>query len=269
MIPSSELIALFRRALREKWGYIWGAAGETWTAQKQAAATREQTKKWGAQWIGRRVADCSGLFVWAYQQKGGSIYHGSNTIWREYTTAKGAMAGHSLTPGEAVFRTIGDDRHHIGLYVGGGRVIEARGTADGVVESSASGWDEWAKLKGIDYGEKGGEDGMVTVDGELPTLRKGDSGQAVQYMQELLIAAGYALPKYGADGKMGKESVDALMDFQDDRDLVIDGACGAETWAALKKAAADKVGAPAETVHVTMDKVAAEALLLALQTTLK
>ena len=63
MIPASDLIALFRRALREKWGYIWGAAGETWTAQKQAAATREQTKKWGAQWIGRRVADCSGLFV--------------------------------------------------------------------------------------------------------------------------------------------------------------------------------------------------------------
>ena len=67
---------------------------------------------------------------------------------------------------------------------------------------------------------------------------------------------------------MGKESVYALMDFQDDRDLVIDGACGAETWAALKKAA-DKGGAPAETVQVTIDKVAAEALLRALQTTLK
>lgn len=45
---------------------------------------------------------------------------------------------------------------------------------------------------------------------------------------------------------------------------------GAETWAALKKAAAaDKGGTHAETVQVTMDKAAAETMLRALQTALK
>ena len=45
MIKVNELIALFQKALSEKWGYIWGAAGESWTQAKQNAATREQTVK--------------------------------------------------------------------------------------------------------------------------------------------------------------------------------------------------------------------------------
>ena len=35
MITVNELIEKFRYALNNKWGYIWGTAGEKWTATKQ------------------------------------------------------------------------------------------------------------------------------------------------------------------------------------------------------------------------------------------
>ena len=55
-ISSSELIAQFQTALREGWGYIYGASGEIWTQAQQNAASREQTKKYGQKWVGHRVA---------------------------------------------------------------------------------------------------------------------------------------------------------------------------------------------------------------------
>ena len=59
------------------------------------------------------------------------MYHGSNTMWRKYAAAKGSLqggkrtAGQPLKPGTAVFLTKGSDRHHVGLYVGDGKVIGA------------------------------------------------------------------------------------------------------------------------------------------------
>jgi len=41
-ISSSELIAQFQTALRDGWGYIYGASGEIWTQAQQNAASREQ-----------------------------------------------------------------------------------------------------------------------------------------------------------------------------------------------------------------------------------
>ena len=81
-ISSSELIAQFQTALRDGWGYIYGASVEVWTQAQQNAASREQTKKYGQKWVGHRVADCSGLFAWALRQLGGYCYHGSNTMFR-------------------------------------------------------------------------------------------------------------------------------------------------------------------------------------------
>lgn len=109
-ISSSELIAQFQTALREGWGYIYGASGEIWTQAQQNAASREQTKKYGQKWVGHRVADCSGLFAWAFRQLGGYCYHGSNTMFRRYSSASGSLSagkridGEPLKPGTAVYK---------------------------------------------------------------------------------------------------------------------------------------------------------------------
>ena len=147
-ISSSELIAQFQTALRDGWGYIYGASGEIWTQAQQNAASREQTKKYGQKWVGHRVADCSGLFAWAFRQLGGYCYHGSNTMFRRYSSASGSLSagkrtdGEPLKPGTAVYKfNASEGYHHVGLYIGEGKVIEAKGTAYGVVTSKiGSGW---------------------------------------------------------------------------------------------------------------------------------
>ena len=108
------------------------------------------------------MADCSGLFAWAFRQLGGYCYHGSNTMFRRYSSASGSLAagkrtdGEPLKPGTAVYKfNASEGYHHVGLYIGEGGVIEAKGTAYGVVKSKiGSGWTHWGELKGVDYAEK-------------------------------------------------------------------------------------------------------------------
>lgn len=67
----------------------------------------------------------------------------------------------------------------------------------------------------------------------MPTLRKGDKGEKVRELQQLLMDRGYALPKYGADGDFGAETEKAVKAFQRDWGLSQDGVCGPKTWAML------------------------------------
>jgi len=225
-IRAADLIAKFQQAKDEKWGYIYGASGQKWTQAKQNAATREQTVKWGQRWVGKTVADCSGLFVWAFKQLGGSIYHGSNTIWKKYCSAQGKITADSvLKPGTAVFLCKGNDRHHIGLYIGEGWVIEAKGTYYGVVRSKVSAWHEWGELKDVDY-EAGEEPAFQP-------LKRGDSGERVTELQTRLLAHGYDLSPYGADGQFGAKTQAALKAFQKEKRLPEDGICDQATWTAL------------------------------------
>lgn len=67
----------------------------------------------------------------------------------------------------------------------------------------------------------------------LPLLRKGMKSDAVKAMQQLLLARGYELPRYGADGCFGEETENALLLFQEDMALKPYGQCGPDTWSAL------------------------------------
>ena len=161
MITPSALIDKFRYMLANHWGYILNTAGQLWTAQDQKHTTNEMAIAYGSQWIGHYVTDCSGAFTWSFSQLGGYMYHGSNTMYRKYTTANGQINSQKdLQPGYAVFKRKKDksgkwadgwDYYHVGLYVGNGRVIEAKSTPKGVVESSVSEWSHYGKLKGVSY----------------------------------------------------------------------------------------------------------------------
>lgn len=245
MITTDALIKKFQYALDNKFGYIYGASGGVWTAAKQAAATREQTIKYGAQWIGHHVADCSGLFSWAFKQLGGTMYHGSNTMWLKWCTSKGELRngkrtdGKPLLPGTAVFTydKEKDNRGHVGLYIGNGYVIEAAGTKSGVIKSKVtlSKWVEWGELKGVDYGasEPISEPADEPKDSR-PTLRKGTKGDWVTLAQTALINKGYDLGKWGADGDFGSQTEKAVKEFQQDHGLTADGVIGQKTWDALE-----------------------------------
>lgn len=63
--------------------------------------------------------------------------------------------------------------------------------------------------------------------------RKGDSGSTVKKCQKQLIAKGFKLPKYGADGDFGTETENAVKSFQRKNNLSVDGIIGPKTWAKL------------------------------------
>ena len=242
MVKAKALIEKFREALKEKWGYIWGTSGELWTEEKQKAlekttdSDRAPGRKYGRQWIGRHVADCSGLFVWAFRQLGGSMYHGSDTMYMKWCTDKGTLkAGKRsdnkpLRPGTAVFVWNGQKYSHVGLYVGDGIVIEAMGTRNGVTTTkvSAGKWTHWGELRGVTF------DATESVVGA--TLRKGDRGEEVKTLQTLLNGYGYDLGSAGIDGDFGPVTEAAVKLFQKDRGLTVDGVVGVRTWKALQAA---------------------------------
>lgn len=160
LILAAKLIEQFQYALDNKWGYIINTAGILWTQAKQNTTTSETAREYGQKWVGHYVADCSGLFSWAFNKLGGYMYHGSNTMWNKYCTAQGKLSGgkrtdgKTLKPGTAVFVLKGtSDRSHVGLYIGNGEVIEASSTQTGVIKSKItnSKWAEWGELKGVDY----------------------------------------------------------------------------------------------------------------------
>ena len=181
MITADDLIAKFRYALDNAWGYIYGAAGVKWTQAKQNATTNEQAQKYGQKWVGHMVADCSGLFTWAFKELGGSMYHGSDTMFRKYTTSSGALKdgkrtdGQTLQPGTAVFVWKEKDGKygHVGLYVGNGDVIEAASTQKGVIKSKVSDkkWEYWGELRGMDFKPTPIPEGYAKVTGTRLALR--------------------------------------------------------------------------------------------------
>ncbi len=255
MISTQQLTDRFRQALTEKWGYIWGTAGEQWTAAKQKElekttdADRAQGRAYGSKWIGHKVADCSGLFSWAFKQLGGYMYHGSDTMFRKYCVNKGELRKGkrtdcgTLKPGTAVFVWNGKKYSHVGLYSGGDTVIEAMGTINGVTTSkvTAGKWTHWGELVGVDYVNTDNSE-FIIQNSELyesetvkQTLRKGSKGDAVRELQTMLLKLGYDLGPCGIDGDFGKATEAAVRSFQSDHRLAVDGICGKNTWAELEK----------------------------------
>ena len=248
VISSEALIELFEQALNDDWGYIWGTAGVLWTEAKQEAlnkttdSDRANSRKYGAQWIDHYVADCSGIFTWAFKRLGGYMYHGSDTMYRKYTTANGTLNGgnrtdgQELKPGTAVFvwKEAKKKYTHVGLYVGNGTVIEAIGAQQGVIASKVSNkkWTNWGELTGVDY--SGATPEPTPTPTTKPTLRRGSKGSYVTLAQTKLIQLGYNLPKYGADGSFGSETESAVKTFQKDHGLTPDGVIGQKTWEALE-----------------------------------
>jgi len=258
MIRAEDLVEKCRYALENKWGYIWGASGEQWTQAKQNQKVNYMVNKYGTgwknnseakddkyyssalygdKWIGKNVVDCSGLLCWAFKQLGGSIYHGSNSIWDRYCARKGKLSGgkatdgHTLIPGTAVFTGTDEKKPHVGVYAGSGKVIEAAGTKSGVITSDVGGkWQYWGELKDVEYEEGGAED---PGQADLPILRRGSKGEYVTLVQTALVQRGYDIGSYGVDGNFGKMTEAAVRQFQQDWGLKVDGIVGPRTYEIL------------------------------------
>lgn len=111
--------------------------------------------------IGQIVQDCVGLikgYFWkdspnatkyAYQR--GLPDVSADGLYSICTRKSSKMSAMPDEAGIAVFM-----QGHVGVYVGDGWVIEARGHAYGVVKTRLSErpWKRWAYIKGLDYSDK-------------------------------------------------------------------------------------------------------------------
>lgn len=68
---------------------------------------------------------------------------------------------------------------------------------------------------------------------QLPVLFFGSTGEPVRAMQQLLLAKGYDLPRWGDDGDFGAETERALSAMQSDGCMEPSGICEKSSWGLL------------------------------------
>jgi len=115
------------------------SSGGSAVARRAVAAAMS---KLGARYVfgasGARTFDCSGLVQWAYGQAGISTTHYTGTLWNDYRH----VAVNQLQPGDLVF--FYRDHHHVGIYIGGGLMVNAPHTGDVVKVASVMGHGNYA-----------------------------------------------------------------------------------------------------------------------------
>ncbi len=69
----------------------------------------------------------------------------------------------------------------------------------------------------------------------LPTVRKGNTGNAVKILQAFLVAYEYNIGISGIDGEFGSDTESAVRQFQKRSGIAVDGIVGNDTWSELLK----------------------------------
>lgn len=175
-------------------------------------------------WLGRYAGDCVGLIKAYYWQDGDRIVYRHNNRadvsangMHNLATVKGAISTMPDVPGLYVHFD-----GHIGVYIGGGEVVEARGVDYGVVKTKLKDrpWRNWGQVPYVEYG------------GTM--LKKGDKGEAVgKWQSRLLEWNSSALPVYKADKSFGGETTTWTNNFKKVVGLPQDGQVDDLTWDAM------------------------------------
>lgn len=233
------------------WPYVFGAAGSMCTVgnRKSCAGNRpdhadsiyvacpvlsnQQPACDGCKWVDTRIFDCRGFTRWLLAQVGVPLFGGTVTAqWEDSKNwvVKGDIKDMPRSLVCCVFRP-----SHTGMYTGDGWVRHCGGRKGQVVEEELPGSPRWERF-GIPaglYTNAELEAAGVKFDPakNIPTLRKGNSGDEVAELQAMLNAKyGYDLE---VDGVFGAKTEAAVKAFQLAKGLTADGIVGPKTRAAL------------------------------------
>ncbi len=149
-------------------------------------------------WIGRQATDCHGLVEWAIREQTGETYDTTADAAYDAATLKGAIGTIPEMPGVCVRY-----KGHVGVYIGGGYVVEARGFDYGTCITALKGrpWTHWYMHPKIKYDEK-----MLPVP-STKKIKKTSDRYSIAWLQLKLnaqIAAGYITgPALTVDGVYG------------------------------------------------------------------
>ena len=189
--------------------------------------------------VGQKVHDCVGLikgYLWCDNPKDTTPKYNSKQdksadMMRDVCTITGSISSIPEIPGMLVFLN-----GHVGVYIGNGEVIEARGHAYGVVKTKLANrsWKVWGRCPYIEY------EGVI--------LHRGMKNNDVKVMQEKLISLKYDLGSSGADGSYGGATERAVTKFQNDHGITPTGVFNDVTSKALEKALTPAPTAPKEPI---------------------
>lgn len=161
---AADLAAYAEYAWRSGWGYVWGSFGYVLTEQQLQQLKAQYPEMVGgyesiirSKWLSGRTTDCVGLiksYGWFDPDElkikygtNGMPDVGANAMYYS-ATVKGTIDTIPEVPGLAVWCN-----GHIGVYVGGGYVVEARGTSSGVVRTKLAErhFTHWLQVPYIHY----------------------------------------------------------------------------------------------------------------------
>lgn len=256
MFTGKQLAAFCEQVYKAGWVYWYGTVGykcsqSLYNSKKNqypghytADRTSGYMKDIAA---GKMCADCVGMikaFFWSGGVVGGPSKYATNHC--PDTSANGMIALCAKTgsigsipdePGLVVWKS-----GHIGVYVGGGYVVEMKGFNYDCLRRRVAegGWSKWGRLPAsmISYTDDGCGDAcdIPSAPEGQRTLRNGDEGADVKQLQLNLIRLGFSCGKWGADGEFGDCTEQAVEAFQRAHRLDETGVYDAATRAALEKA---------------------------------
>lgn len=143
--------------------YWYGTYGQVGNESILNYVSTRYTSMWGSNrvakarknHIGKRVHDCVGLmkgYIWSDSPTSKVVYcakqdKSANGTY-EYAKVKGDIASIPEIPGICVHKN-----GHVGVYIGNGEVIEARGFDYGVVKTklNARPWEHWFEYPFVTY----------------------------------------------------------------------------------------------------------------------
>lgn len=210
--------------------------------------------------------DCQAFVEWCFRKCGYSKDLAGSNAWYRYIMQNGAV----MTPEDCV-RQLGTvpkgailfileqngkepekykadgigNASHMGICTGsrGKGAIASSKSRGGVAESEfhnksiKGGWNRVGLPNFVVYDyTAGGNDGFPANTGWHPTIRRGDRGTDVAYVQSILAELGYDLGAAGVDGDFGRKTEEAVIAFQKKYGLVADGVVGPMTYEALENA---------------------------------
>ena len=199
--------------------------------------------------------DCGHLVIDVYERagipvrsKGGASYTGDMRRaflacgCKDVAGQVNLRTGEGLKTGDALV----NEKNHAAIFVGNGKIVQARSDFDGVPGDSSGQeirvqpyynypWNCVLRYTGDDEERESApaETKPVQKTDELPVLRRGMKNQSVMAMQAVLIALGYDCGPDGADGNFGPNTEAAVTWYQIKNGLQVDGECGPETWGSL------------------------------------
>jgi cell wall-associated NlpC family hydrolase len=136
-------------------GYAFGSSGQRLTKKLYEELRRKYGKNFNnntKKWLYKEVYDSAGLVKKAFEQAGIKLPHGATSSWKNGDWKEKGDIKHMPSNQVCVlYRRGSDGMVHTGIYLGNGNVIEAKGSAYGVVETSLKDghWTDYAIPKGL------------------------------------------------------------------------------------------------------------------------